>query len=1283
MTWPKTQSDTIQFSSPLCLDAEKNPIVRTCCNGVWTVPTSKNLCNYYIFKFNYKCPPGFQELSVGKNQTLCINLSGLIAWENHDCIKSGTETSVLDLPEHIWMKLYQYLSRRNIKQVWLPVVRDEIYEPLLWKLPGYRWNRPIDLGDYPNVQVRTDIFKGNCLKLILDPVNKTNLILEVDNCKKKIASLCIYNHSLLLPKTCDGQSGFEARFASNGTCYYIEKFIVKQNTIPATDNAEIFLADSILRLEMYEEMIKNSNLSEPVLCLVKINEINSSFTVLDGRGKLMVSSYYNCIVREHKRVMFQPSLSLKFDETRGKLSLSVYSLENIWRSVENSTGIICYTNADNELIKILKVKHNIWSGTFEFGLEPNRRNISKAIYDVKMAGDGPGYYWCEAHTLSDMNLVQTSKVIAWRKKKGSTYSALVNIGTGSLEVLSLFDRKTLKKLTKLFRDHLRVSSMQQDHEAQVMAHRISSVRIMKITDYNSTLGRVQVVFHLIINQNETVVRALNQSFLSTSGGNLADSYTNELGVDDAIAEYYKIKSILYRTLKASSTNKFMFLSLNSTEYCLPTSLSVEGRFNWLSARVGTKSLPKELCLLRSGMPLAVKCEGDFIYGGVWEYIDTVNIVCAEELPEITKTLAYMNESSLTPEVAKETIGAMSEMTTDGTEIIGADIFFLCKTVKIISEYQERTGDNFVSTDSFDSLDTRVVNVQNSSLDLSSIDHTYYGNLALILNNIMAINESIVRRCQRSLNSTNILLDSFDNILSQITAKNASLLTDDGTFLLVTPRLLVFIADPDIDNISGISLHRPKKTHIDFENFFQFKIEKLRSNQSLTELLGDDTVELATYLPTDLIQRIDEADTLSGLNTSESKLTVVITVYYNDHLFPGEVSKSVSKVVSVTLPGHGTNLPVLLPTIFRSNIDGTASTVAGNCGYWDFSSDDYGRWSTDGCEYLGGSTTDPSLIACGCTHLTHFAYLIMGTHYHQLGSDEHRVTQNITHTIALDIITFIGCLLSLFGVLGIVITAIVFKSWREKPGTKVLLHLSAAIALEMILIAFVNTETTAESLLTDNKTFNCIMLGATLHYSVLVAFSWMLITALLQFMRYVKVLGDTRPTRFLLKSSIAGWGAPLIPVLIISIISPESYIPPIEMVAPGICYPKGNALYFGLLLPVALIVIANLVIFIIVIYNIFKLPEVNIRANERDLLVSQLRLSINLFFLLGLSWIFGLATVTKGGIIFSYLFCLTATLQGFVLFVYFIIMDPVTRKFWQLVLSNFGITSCTQKSKEIE
>lgn len=1316
LTWPTTQSGAIAFSKPFCLDNKKNSIIRTCCNGLWgqVAPVEKTECSFYAYEFNKKCPQNYTEVHINRYKMLCVMVSKLSEWDTK-CLDSGTQTTYLDLVVEEKEKINNYLSSRGITEAWLPAKRMSPFEPLVWKLLGWMWNKPIELEDFTiDLEPGARIDVEQCLKMML---TNGNVSIALDDCSKYLPNLCVFDHAKAV---IDTGNCISTRYKgpTQRKCYSISN--IPDNVTAIEDkvtinSSEVFVANSVEKLIIYEQVAKNNHLTKDKKCLAHFT-INSHlydslgrWSVLDSVGKYELSPHFNCIATEIVRKVQTPQLSLKFNPSQGKLTLDIYSSENLWRENNRTAGVKCFTNADYELIKVIKVKRKVWSGVYRFQIKNTIREVNKDIYDIKLYGDGPGYYWCEGHSIPDLALVQTEKVYAARKIKGLTYaiSILVKL-ENTLDIER--DKKLLRNLAREYREHIRVTHEVSSRNMRTMAHRITSVRPMKIESYNPLTLVTKFIFHITVTTNLTEIDLIEASFGPVLDENSVtqNNTESEKDIPTTINEYYDTKTQLNILLLQANSLKFTYISLNSTEYCLPTLDSPDDKYHWVSAHIGERTLSRELCLKPNGLPLARKCLGDFIYGGTWDSIDFTKLECLTDVTDITKTLYEIDKLPISLAFAHATMGAMSEMTENSSSVIPSDVYFLGKTIQSMSQMSDETS--------------------------ASIDDTmsYYNNLAHILNNLMAVNETIVEKSASNLNATNILLDSFDNLINQLSdvviSSNEILLDnkvmstnnlkrgDDGTMFLLTPRLMVFIADPSVSGVSGVGLIRKNMSEPEPTNFTEYEIIKIHSNSSVESLLSIEELELATFAPQELIDRVDEIEfavSQTGSNLTETDndlglktipsitekppLRIVITIYFNDRLFVETTEnfnfqKSASKVVSVSLPGHGSDLPVLFPTIFResqdnSDIDEERNTIEnlqGKCGFWDFQSyeiDKQGKWSTEGCEYLGKSSTDDRLIACGCSHLTHFAYLIMGTHFHTIDSEEHRITEQ-KHAEALDIITFIGCSLSLIGILGIAITAIAFKSWREKPGTKVLLHLSAAIALEMILIAYVNTEALSKRLVLQNATLNCVLLGALMHYSILVVFSWMLITAFLQFMRYVKVLGETRPPRFLLKSSLIGWVIPLIPVVIIAFVSPLSYVPPTEALIPGICYPKGNALIFGLLAPIFLIVIGNLIVFIIVIYNIFRIPEVHIRTNERDLLVSQLRLSINLFFLLGLSWIFGLATISKAGIVFSYLFCLTATLQGFVLFIYFIIMDPMTRKFWQIFLSNLGF-NCVEKPKEFE
>lgn len=351
-----------------------------------------------------------------------------------------------------------------------------------------------------------------------------------------------------------------------------------------------------------------------------------------------------------------------------------------------------------------------------------------------------------------------------------------------------------------------------------------------------------------------------------------------------------------------------------------------------------------------------------------------------------------------------------------------------------------------------------------------------------------------------------------------------------------------------------------------------------------------------------------------------------------------------------------------------------------CGYWN-----YNTWVSTGVHTNSSqyaATND--LILCSTNHLTQFSYLLGGGFRQNDLSDEILVTA--VHQQALDIISVIGCTLSLLGLLGIWITAILFKNWRSQASNKILMNMCVALTLQMILFLFVNTDDVSKSLVERHSYTKCVVLGALLQYSILVLFTWMLIVAFLQFQRYVTVIGIQRPKHYIIKSAIAAWGLPLIPTLLVALLDSKSYIPSNYQLATdtGICYPSGSGLHFGVILPVSLIVTANLAIFIYVLYSISHTLSMSIQHHEKQMVIKQIRLSILLFFLLGLSWIFGIFAFMKAGIVFSYLFCLTATLQGFVLFIYFVVIDDNARRSWlNLLCPTWGKKSRDKKAAELQ
>jgi hypothetical protein len=107
---------------------------------------------------------------------------------------------------------------------------------------------------------------------------------------------------------------------------------------------------------------------------------------------------------------------------------------------------------------------------------------------------------------------------------------------------------------------------------------------------------------------------------------------------------------------------------------------------------------------------------------------------------------------------------------------------------------------------------------------------------------------------------------------------------------------------------------------------------------------------------------------------------------------------------------------------------------------------------------------------------------------------------------------------------------------------------------------------------------------------------------------------------------------------------------------------GLGFYSAVLGPVLIIVTANLFVFGMILRSVIRGGAIKShRQTGRKLVMQRIATSVLLFFLLGLTWVFGL--LARLSTFFAYLFCITATLQGFVLFVFFVLGKKESRSYW--------------------
>jgi len=306
-----------------------------------------------------------------------------------------------------------------------------------------------------------------------------------------------------------------------------------------------------------------------------------------------------------------------------------------------------------------------------------------------------------------------------------------------------------------------------------------------------------------------------------------------------------------------------------------------------------------------------------------------------------------------------------------------------------------------------------------------------------------------------------------------------------------------------------------------------------------------------------------------------------------------------------------------------------------CAFWDFSintTHGRGAWSREGC-YVMTEYSNSTHTVCACDHLTNFAVL--------MGSGEFSLSK--ANKFALNVITYVGCVLSLLGSVA-AITSFVF--FTQLNTDRHIIHgnllISIAISQTVFLVGIEQTH---------NKS-QCKFTAIMLHYFYLVSFGWMMCEGVHLYTMVVKVFNLSSKIYHYI---VLAWG---IPGLVVFITAASRYS---DYGTKTSCWisPERNAL-LAFVIPVAGTVLANIVILAMVLNEICRLHTSG-RTCTLDVVRSTLKSLVVLFPLLGVTWLFGLLVFATQNVVFQYLFALFNTMQGFFIFLFHCLFNSEIRK----------------------
>lgn len=1136
------------------------------------------------------------------NTQYCYEISEPSAWDS-PCFNSGGASVITDLNiDELDSLMKSLASKQTSKYFWLPAQRQKLFNPVVWIIPGPNWSKAVESSDA--LQMQSSLFQ-NCLLLDIE-----NRLIKTEMCNYVYPSLCFYINDLHYPAMCP--NGYQAfRFMPDeGVCFGFEESL---------DSAGSNLTD-FLGTQCKKPMGDNND------------------------KELIRHIYYK---------MANP-LNYPNSKWCWYFTLPSYANESMiqFGGVINGDGTLGLLNANAKLSCMVCEKDMIY-GEPQFSFEYN-------YLDMKM-------YLTIYYASSLWKYYNNDKgVRCFTNAKGFVQQVPINESpiTETLAIERDDDEVQVDKTVYVID---LVTNRTAEYWCEGHTKNFSFITTNRITvspignqEYvfalyikSNTNGNLEPDFDQIVN-NVTEILEVKRVYLMdiinitteytvvllhlhvTSSGN----QTNDQNLQET---FYATKS---RAQTELPKHNIIFLNIYSSIFCFRTISEDIFPLEWELTLIGQITAPKQFCLQANGLPVKRRCTGSYLTGGVWGPVDG----------NCNKNYTPSNTTTYLYNLVKGNLDSSNFLTTglhyvldDIDIIIPADIYYLAMSLNQVAI---------------------VAQENNTSVEMGDLE-----NIAWAMDRLMVLDNDYLGLAQ-TLNSTNLILDSISEIIDVFATIN---ITDDNnnynpecTYqIAIKEKFVIQISYPGFTNVTGIALIR----NLNSDLFTDMKIKPLYKNTTMADVLALDNLEIATWIPQNVIHTLKVADANQSCNSTPvdtQRLHVVIHIFHNDAVFQDLHAANYttnSRIIDVSIPGYTTSLDHYIPLIFKD----TGNLTEGDkfCGFWDFEPSRLdgipGFWRKDGCFF---AYNVDNLTLCECYHLTHFAQLI---NLGGFGKGTENVELAQRHKRALNTITLVGSFLSLIGISGIFITASIFSAWRQKQGTKILLQLSTAIALPLIIIVYFSLdhalfiENDGIYSVPDTMKDLCIGLGAFLHYSILASFVWMLITAILQFIRYVKVLSPTRPTSFMLKISLLGWGLPTLPVFCLLLVDFENYLPtPSANFTKALCYPSGFSLILGVIVPIGIILLTNVVLFLLIMLSISRGPNGTRRVSDIDLVKAQLRLSVFLFFLLGLTWLFGIFSFSPN-MWWSYMFCLTSTLQGFVLFLYFVICDPVTRSMWYTMI----------------
>ncbi|XP_030843963.1 adhesion G-protein coupled receptor G6-like [Strongylocentrotus purpuratus] len=299
-----------------------------------------------------------------------------------------------------------------------------------------------------------------------------------------------------------------------------------------------------------------------------------------------------------------------------------------------------------------------------------------------------------------------------------------------------------------------------------------------------------------------------------------------------------------------------------------------------------------------------------------------------------------------------------------------------------------------------------------------------------------------------------------------------------------------------------------------------------------------------------------------------------------------------------------------------------------CVSWDF---DNKAWSQRGCNKTSNDTSDR--IECECNHLTNFGILL-----DIYGGEK----LSIEADFILEIVSYVGCLMSILGLVLTIVTFATNKKLRDQKPIQILLSLCCALLGLYVL-----------------SPLPCSILAAFLQYFILAAIFWMAVEGYNMHNLLVLVRNYYLP-RFMKKASLIAWGCPLLIVGITAGASRQYYA------QTDFCFLAFWPVIGGLLIPIGVVMIFNFVIYVRVLMRLNKtMKGQHLDKTEKRQRIRRFQNAVCILTLMGLTWSLGyLSIIQPASAVVQGIFTVLNSLQGLFIFMLYCVRQPQVRLTWR-------------------